>query len=130
MVKGKEKAKNNNIEIISCQFKQVSGIKEGKIVDTKKYCYNKSAIIFMFYETAKEERFGIITLKVDVIKSNQSKIKKGLSKLETSVIEHKLSRRPARLIPPKLLLYNIKTVITAKILLSFFIIVGKTKTTR
>ena len=60
----------------------------------------------MYYEVAKEERFGFITLEVDVKKSNQSKIMKGLAKLvEPSVIEHKLSGRPARLIPPKLLLY-------------------------
>ena len=56
----------------------------------------------MIYEIAIEERFGFITLEVDVIKSNQSEIMKGLAKLlETSMIEHKLSRRPARLIPAK-----------------------------
>ena len=57
----------------------------------------------MFGPIVKEERFGFITLEVGDIKSNQSKILEGLGKLlETSVVEHKLSRRPVRLLPPKL----------------------------
>ena len=35
LVKGKGSSKNTKVEIISCQFKQVSGLKEGKYPHTK-----------------------------------------------------------------------------------------------
>jgi len=61
-------------------------------------------LLFLFYAlTVKEDRFGFISLEANVVKSNHSNILKGLTKLsETNLVEHKLSRRPVRLIPPKL----------------------------
>ena len=65
---------------------------------------NNTFTEFILYNLVKEERFGFITLKADVVKSNQSKTTQNLT------IKHELSGRPARLLPPKLLLYNIEVV--------------------
>ena len=43
LVKGKEQTNINKIEIISCEFELVSGLKEGKYI-TKKYFYGNNTL--------------------------------------------------------------------------------------
>ncbi len=88
----------------------------------------------MYYEIEIEERFGFITLEVNVLKSNiyKSKIMKGLAKLvETSMIEQ-IVKTPNKINTIKIT-FAIKKMFTmqAKLDLTDFILyikVGKRKT--